>query len=75
MHTQAYMSALTSSVKVLEDQVATINSTSGSLSVAVSRAFGDNAVQRDSQADVQITQLYQVCVVLMMAVHAQVQGS
>lgn len=54
------MSALTSSVKVLEAQVAAINSTSAAVSSSISQAFGDNAAQRDSQADVQVTQLYQV---------------
>jgi len=57
---QAYMSALTSSIKVLEQQLDTVNGTSGSVATKLSQAFGDNARQRDSQTDVQVTQLYQV---------------
>jgi hypothetical protein len=58
--TQAYMSALTSSIQVLEQQVGRANDTSASLSSSLSQAFGDDSLQRDSQLDVQVMQLYQV---------------
>lgn len=58
---QAYMSALTSTVQVLEQQVGTVNDTSSSLASTLSQAFGDDSLQRDSQLDVQVMQLYQVC--------------
>lgn len=57
---QTYLSALTGSIKLLELQLAAVNSTSSSLAGSVSSAFGGNAQQRDSQLDVQVTQLYQV---------------
>lgn len=58
-----YLSALTSSIEVLEQQVDAVNSTTSGLATTISQAFGDNAQQRDSQIDVQLTQLYQVCAV------------
>jgi hypothetical protein len=58
---QAYMSALTSTIQVLEQQVGTVNATSSSLASTLSQAFGDDSLQRDSQLDVQVMQLYQVC--------------
>lgn len=54
------MSALTSSIRMLEQQLNTVNGTSSSLAASISQAFGGNAQQRDSQVDVQMTQLYQV---------------
>lgn len=54
------MSALTSSIQVLEQQIGAVNDTSSSLASTLSQAFGDNSLQRDSQADVQLMQLYQV---------------
>lgn len=57
---QAYMSALTSSIRVLQQQVGRVNDTSASLSSFLSQAFGDNSLQWDSQLDVQVMQLYQV---------------
>jgi hypothetical protein len=56
-HLQVYMSALTSSVQVLEQQMAGVNATSSSLAANLNQAFGDNALQRDSQADVQLMQV------------------
>lgn len=54
------MSALTSSITALEQQVAAVNGTGGSMAAKLSAAYGDDALQRDSQLDVQVTQLYQV---------------
>lgn len=54
------MSALTSSIKILEQQGVTASSTGSSLAHTLSQAYGDNAQQRVSEADVHVTQLYQV---------------
>mgnify|MGYP001806682771 CR=1 FL=1 len=57
---QVYMSALTSSITALEQQVTLVNGTTATLATKLSAAYGDNAVQRDSQLDVQVTTLYHV---------------
>jgi hypothetical protein len=57
---QVYMSALTSSITALEQQVSLVNGTTATLATRLSAAYGDNALQRDSQLEVQVTQLYQV---------------
>lgn len=54
------MSALTSSITALEQHVTVVNSTSSTLATRLSAAYGDNALQQDSQLNVQVTQLYQV---------------
>lgn len=40
--------------------VGSVNDTSSSLASTLSQAFGDDSLQRDSQLDVQVMQLYQV---------------
>lgn len=54
------MSALTSSITALEQQVTLVNGTTATLATKLSAAYGDNALQRDSQLDVQVTTLYHV---------------
>lgn len=60
MHPQAYLSALTSSLQVLGQQLSALNATSTAMSGTMSAAFGDEAEQRESQVEVQLTNTYKV---------------
>lgn len=57
---QVYVSSLTSTVQQLEQQIAGLGSSSTALSSNINLAFGNNAQQRGSNAEVQITTMYQV---------------
>jgi hypothetical protein len=57
---QAYMSALTSSVEILEQRVSQLDSSGSSLAGQLNLAFGDEAQQREAAADVQLTNMYRV---------------
>lgn len=57
---QVYVSSLTSTVQQLSQQVTDLSTTGTALSANINLAFGDNAAQRDSNTEVQITTMYQV---------------
>jgi hypothetical protein len=65
-HTQAYMSALTSSVNILEQRIGQLDSSGGSLSGQLNLAFGSEAQQREAQADVQLTNMFRVRIVALL---------
>jgi hypothetical protein len=54
------MSALTSSVDILEQRIGQLGSSGSSLSGQLDLAFGDEAQQREAQADVQLTNMFRV---------------
>jgi hypothetical protein len=54
------MSALTSSLQVLEQQLSSLNTTSAGLSTMISTAFGTEQANREDQVAAAITSLFQV---------------
>lgn len=57
---QAYMSALTSSVDLLEQRASQLGSSGSSLAGQLDVAFGTEAQQREAAADVQLTNTFRV---------------
>jgi len=55
------MSALTSSLQVLEQQLNSLNSSSAGMASIVSTAYGTEQQNREDQAAVAVTDLLQVC--------------
>jgi len=57
---QAYLSALTSSLQMLEEQLLRLNSSSVGMSSPISTAYGDQADSRQDSNLLDVTKLFQV---------------